>query len=235
MTHHAHVLEEKLFDCYLAERNGECIEPPVAEHLTDCPPCAERYADLARFMDGLRAEGTADADALFTPERLRLQQQQIARRLAKVGRPARVLSFPSRFVRRTMTDPTSHAAPRWVAAAVAAGLFVGVAVGASYQYGAHSRVAQQLLARQMANREIGTPGAGREVGATGLGRGTGAPAMTAPVRQTPVATRGESPAQVAADDAFLSDLEVALERPHTRELVAFDAFTPHVREVSNAR
>jgi hypothetical protein len=217
VNHHAHVLEEKLFDCYLAERNGEHIEPPVAEHLTDCPPCAERYADLARFMDGLRAEGTADADALFTPERLRLQQQQIARRLAKIGRPARVLSFPSRFVRRTMTDPTSHAAPRWVAAAVAAGLFVGVAVGASYQYGAQSRVAQQLLARQMANREIAPPGSGREAG------------------QTPVATRGESPAQVAADDAFLSDLEVALERPHTRELVAFDAFTPHVREVSNAR
>jgi hypothetical protein len=220
VNHHAHVLEEKLFDCYLAERSGERIEPPVAEHLTDCPPCAERYADLARFMDGLRAEGTADADALFTPERLRLQQQQIARRLAKVGRPARVLSFPSQFVRRTMTDPTSHAAPRWVAAAVAAGLFVGVAVGASYQYGAHSRVAQQRLARQTGNRGIGAPGAGPEVGATGV---------------TPVATRGQSPAQVAADDAFLSDLEVALERPHTRELVAFDAFTPHVREVSNAR
>jgi anti-sigma factor RsiW len=220
VNHHAHVLEEKLFDCYLAERGGERIEPPVAEHLSDCPPCAERYADLTRFMDGLRAEGTAGADALFTPERLRLQQQQIARRLAKVGRPARVLSFPSRFVRRTMTDPASHAAPRWVAAAVAAGLFVGVAVGASYQYGAHSRVAQQLLARQTANRGIGAPGAGRELGATAV---------------TPVATRGESPAQVAADDAFLSDLEVALERPHTRELVAFDAFTPHVREVSNAR
>jgi hypothetical protein len=171
-------------------------------------------------MDNLRTQGTADADALFTPERLRLQQQQIARRLAQVGRPARVLSFPGRpggFVRRTMTDPASHAAPRWVAAAVAAGLFVGVAVGASYQFGAHSRVAQQLLARQMANRAIA------------------APAAATPVRQTPVATRGESPAQVAADDAFLSDLEVALERPHTRELVAFDAFTPHVREVSNAR
>jgi hypothetical protein len=226
VNHHAHVLEEKLFDCYLAERNGERIEPPVADHLTDCRSCAERYADLAHFMDGLRAEGTADADALFTPERLRVQQQQIARRLAHVGRPARVLSFPSRFVRRTMTDPAAHAAPRWVAAAVAAGLFVGVAVGASYQYGAHSRVTQQLLARQTANRGIGAPGLGREAEA---------PGVTAPVRQTPVATRGESPAQVAADDAFLSDLEVALERPHTRELVAFDAFTPHVREVSTAR
>jgi len=35
----------------------------------------------------------------------------------------------------------------------------------------------------------------------------------------------------ASDEAFLSDLEVALERPHTSELQPFDALTPHVREV----
>jgi hypothetical protein len=79
---------------------------------------------------------------------------------------------------------------------------VGVAVGASYNFGTHTLVG--LSARQ-----------------------------TAP-RLTPVATRGTSPAQIAADDAFLSDLELALERPHTRELIAFDALTPHVREASTA-
>ena len=54
-------------------------------------------------------------------------------------------------------------------------------------------------------------------------------------RLTPVATRGTVPADVASDDAFLSDLEIALERPHTRELVAFDALTPHVREIRDQR
>jgi hypothetical protein len=207
VSHHAHLLEEKLFDCYLAERHGETIDPRVAEHLTDCRSCAARYADLASFMDDLRDEGTTEADAIFTPERLRVQQQQIARRLEHVGRPARILSFPSRFVRRTMTSSTSHAAPRWVAAAAAAGLFVGVAVGASYEYGAHAHGVERLLARQ-----------------------TNPAAQS---RLAPVATRGTSPAQVAADDAFLSDLEIALERPHTRELIAFDALTPHVREVTS--
>ena len=43
-------------------------------------------------------------------------------------------------------------------------------------------------------------------------------------------TRAAS-ASDAADDAFLNELELALERPRTRELVAFDEFTPHVREV----
>jgi hypothetical protein len=33
------------------------------------------------------------------------------------------------------------------------------------------------------------------------------------------------------DDAFLMQLEFALERPHTQELQPFDALTPHVREI----
>jgi hypothetical protein len=193
----AHLPEERLFECYLAQRGAEAIDPRVADHLTDCETCAARYADLARFMDDLCADGAGEADAVFTPERLRTQQQQIARRLEHVGRRARVISFPGQLVRRTMTAPGSHSAPRWVAAAAAAGLFVGVAVGAGYRFGARPVGLEQTLARQ-----------------------------------APVSPRGLNPAQRSADDAFLSDLEVALERPHTRELIAFDALTPHVREVT---
>jgi anti-sigma factor RsiW len=208
VTHHAHLLEERLFDCYLAESHGDAIDPPAAEHLADCPACASRYAELASFMDTLRAEGVAEADAIFTPERLRAQQQQIARRLTLAGRPAQVISFPARFVRRRMAATTTRTAPRWIAAAAAAGLFIGVAVGASFQYASSQRHREstQTLARQ----------------------GSTAP----PLVLTPIATRGTGSAQVAADDAFLSDLELALERPHTRELIAFDALTPHVREIS---
>ena len=36
---------------------------------------------------------------------------------------------------------------------------------------------------------------------------------------------------VDTDDRFLSDLESALDRPHTSELAVFDALTPHVREI----
>ena len=38
-----------------------------------------------------------------------------------------------------------------------------------------------------------------------------------------------------ADDMFMSELELALDRPHTSELVAFDALTPHVRELDLSR
>jgi anti-sigma factor RsiW len=195
-----HLPEERLLDSYIAARGGGPIDPPVAEHLADCAACGARYAELSAFMDGLRTEGEAEADAIFTPERLRTQQQQIARRIAHLGRPARVLSFPTRIVRRTIVASTGRTAPRWAAAAAAAGLFIGVALGASYQWtgrgGAHT-----LMARDSSSR------------------------------LSPVATRGSSPADIAADTAFLSDLETAVERPHTRELQAFDALTPHFREI----
>jgi hypothetical protein len=35
------------------------------------------------------------------------------------------------------------------------------------------------------------------------------------------------------DDRFLADLEIALQRPHTRELLSFDNLTPHMREIVN--
>ena len=202
-AHHLH--DERLFECYLTERGGDTIDPPSAEHLADCEVCNARYAELTAFMDRLRREGDADADAVFTPERLRAQQQHIARRIEHVGRPARIISFPGQLVRRTIGASKSRSAPRWVAAAAAAGLFVGVALGASYEWNV-----THVPASSFAGRDLNT-------------------------RVAPVATRGESPAEIANDDAFLSDLELALERPHTRELQAFDALTPHVREVRDQR
>lgn len=193
----AHLHDDRLFDHYLADRSGEALDPRAAEHLSDCESCAVRFRDMAAFLDGVRADGDADVDAVFTPERLREQQRQIARRIAQVGRPARVLAFPGRVVRRTLNAPVSRA-PRWVAAAAAAGLLAGVALGA--MYGGTRRV---HVDRSFASR----------LGST-----------TAPRAITPANS---------ADDAFLSDLELALDRPHPRELRALDALTPHVREVND--
>ncbi len=124
-----HLHEDHLFDCYVARQSGEPIDPPSAEHLADCSECGARYNELARFMDGLRDEATAETDAVFTPDRLRQQQQHIARRIEHLSHPARVLSFPARLVRRHFTVTAARVAPRWAAAAAAAGLFVGVGVG----------------------------------------------------------------------------------------------------------
>jgi anti-sigma factor RsiW len=201
-----HVQEERLLDCYLAERGDEPINPRIAEHLADCEACAVRYAEFTQFMDGLRLEADVETDAIFTPERLRSQQLQIARRIEHVGRAARVISFPGRFVSRHMDVSSSHIAPRWVAAAAAAGLVFGLAAGASFEWDRHVRSQQPLSA------------AARSTAAESL---------------APIAPRTANAAATTDDDAFLSELEVSLERPHTRELQPFDAFTPHVREIAN--
>jgi hypothetical protein len=214
-----HVHDEQLLDCYLAERAEEPLDPRLAEHLVDCDACAARYTGLTQFMDDLRADAEMQSDAVFTPDRLQAQQREIARRLEHVGRPARVISFPRRIAgaspfggRYDAADhhdgDTPHKAKRWVAAAAAAGLFFGAALGASFEWDLHFRNQRTLTASA---RQMPRPAA----------------------RLTPVATRGTTAAAATDDDAFLGELEVALERPQTRELQAFDAFTPHVQEVRN--
>jgi len=189
-----HLRDDRLFDYYLAERAGDIVDPPAAEHLGDCDACGARYAELVRTMDAVRAEADAETDEIFTPERLRAQQQQIARRLEHVGRAARIISFPGRLVSRHMNGSAARGVTQWVYAAAAAGLY-------------NSEWPSAHRARQIA---------------------TGPEIILAP--NTAVATRGTGPAVEASDEAFLSDLEVALERPHTSELQPFDALTPHVRE-----
>jgi hypothetical protein len=207
-----HLQEARLFDFYMAERTGEPTSPPVAEHLADCEPCGRRYAELAAFMDMLRREGDAESDAVFGADRLHAQQQQIARRVALLGRPARIISFPGRMVRRTINASTSRTAPRWIAAAAAAGLFIGVAVGASYQFGLGG-------SPLWGGRAFLVPDA----------------ASARASRVTAMPARSGGPADVGADDDFLSDLEIALDRPRTRELRAFEELTPHVREIIDRR
>lgn len=202
-AHHLH--DDRLFDCYVAERSGETPDPRAAEHLADCVDCSGRYAELSRFMDTLHSEGQSETDDIFTTDRLRAQQQAIARRIEHIGRPARVISFPGASAARAIASKTSRVAPRWVAAAAAAGIFVGAALGTSYEW---TRTA---------------------------GSGFGRPSNRARTLSEPVATRGSDQADVASDEAFLSELEIALDRPRTPELRAYDALTPHFKEIKDVR
>ena len=203
-----HLPEERLFDCYLTARGGEMLDPPVAEHLADCGDCGRRYAELTQFMERLDTEATAETEEVFTAERLRAQRLQIARKLENLGHPARVITFPGR--------PTSHrtmgAAPRpvrrWIAAAAAAGLFVGVGTGLLFDW---ERVPGRRLAG--ARQTVLTTSAARvdeRQGRIDLAR----------------------PDPLEDDNVFLSEIELAGERPNIRELAAVDALTPHVREIT---
>jgi hypothetical protein len=95
-------------------------------HLERCAACRNRFAELASWLETIRVDAVAEADEHFPAERLAAQQAQIFRRLEAAERPARVIAFPT--FTQPLTSRSSHAS-RWIAAAAAAGLIVGVGVG----------------------------------------------------------------------------------------------------------
>jgi hypothetical protein len=101
--------------------------PPVADpHLAACAQCRSRYAAFTGWLDRIHDDAIGEAEGAFPPERLAAQQAQVMRRLEALERPARVIAFP-RFS-RPVTSSQGHA-QRWVAAAAAAGLIIGLAAG----------------------------------------------------------------------------------------------------------
>jgi hypothetical protein len=147
---------------------------------------------------------------------MRLQQQQIAARLEHLAHPAHIISFPPR-VARHMTATSSRVAPRWIAAAAAAGLFIGVAVGRFLDLGTPADRFERMRIPAVATAHALPPSI------------TGVDAPGAAIGPAPVAD-----GQIADDeDVFLSELELALERPRTYELRPFDAFTPRVHDAVN--
>ena len=205
-----HLQEDRLFDCYLTVQSGENLDPPVAEHLADCDESGGRYSELRQFMESLSIEATAETDELFPADRLRAQRQQINWKIEHLGHPARVISFPSRAGGHHVGSSGPRPARRWIAAAAAAGLFVGVGTGLLLDW---ERVPGRRTAGVFARQTVLTATQGRE------GRIAGPLEISLPDRS-------------AEDKAFLSELELAGERPRIRELSAVDALTPHVREIN---
>jgi hypothetical protein len=113
--------------CTSATAGGAVSVPPTGSlHLASCAECRVRYDAFASWMEAVRADARLEADEVFTPERLVAQQAAIFRRLEASERPARVIAFP-----RFPVGGSGRSAPvrRWIAAAAAAGLLVGLGLG----------------------------------------------------------------------------------------------------------
>ncbi len=106
---------------------------------------------------------------------------------------------------------------RWIAGAAAAGLFVGVAAGTFFDFGTRFEFGMRGR-RSLVQRTV---------------REAGGPSLPSHMAAAPAATTSALAAE--ADDVFMSALDMALDRPHISELVAFDALTPHVRELDLSR
>ena len=205
-VHPAHLKDDQLLDCYMSGRAGEAPDPRIAEHLTDCAECAVSYDELVTFLENMRDVADAETDALFPVERLAAQQHTIMRRIEHVHRSARVISFPGREAEGRPALGTRFT-PRWTAAAAAACLIAGVALGAFIGPDPLHRAPRRSASPSITVAARPAPAA-------------------APVRVNTIEAE-----PLVDDDEFLGQLEVALARPHTRELLAFDALTPHVRDI----
>jgi len=177
-------------------------DPASAPHIDGCPECRRRYDELVMWLEGLRTEAIDDAEAAFPADRLAAQQAQILRRIEAAGRPARVIAFP-KFTRPLSARPSM--AHRWVTAAAAAGLVMGVALG-------------QWL--DLSHRFRGQPNREAEVAVT-------APAA-APQPEMAIQTARTG---TISDEALLSELDASLAmHPAVEPLRAIDTITPRSRD-----
>ena len=184
---------------YLADRGLAALdagdEGPL-RHLAHCPACEARYQALRVAFDETREAAAADAAVACTADRMERQRDRILRRIDALHAGPRVLPFPAA-VQNGHAAPQPRVFRRWVAAAAAAGLLVGLGVGRLVPFRGTSTTADAR--RQM----------------------TSAPAS---VRQTPV-MRALHAEPAANDEEFLSEIELATAAPRTRELRAIYAFT----------
>ena len=172
-------------------------EAGLDPHLAACAECRVRLDAFASWMNEIASDARTEADGAFPAERLAVQQAQILRRLEAAERPARVIAFPK-------TPPPGAIAPvpirRWIAAAAAAGLIVGVGLG------------QLMDLRHPANdvQQIAT-----------------SRALPAPPVET---ARGVIPASTSGnDETTLLEIEAA-STPQYEALRAFDTLTPRAAD-----
>jgi len=126
-----HVNEADLTALWTDTRMGAPIQTAAAAHVRECPACRARLTSLSAWLESLRADARQQSDEVFTRERLAAQHAQILRRLEAMERPARVLKFP-RFTQGISVRHVSR--QRWIAAAAAAGLVVGIGLGQTLNF-----------------------------------------------------------------------------------------------------
>jgi len=95
-------------------------------HLDSCDQCATRAIALSRWLEDVQAIGRADADVVFSEERLSTQRESVMNRLAQLDRRSKVISFPAAAPPAREMASGRRGSPGWLLAAAAAGLMIGV-------------------------------------------------------------------------------------------------------------
>ena len=121
---HPHLSDDRLIDV--------CLDrvPATSErqHLENCALCGGRRAELARLLVDISDVARAEADAVFTSERLGKQHGRILQRIEQMAPHGRVISFPTGHGQGP-SPLRARPGMRWMAGAAAAGLVIGLLAG----------------------------------------------------------------------------------------------------------
>jgi hypothetical protein len=173
----------------------------VRQHLHGCETCTWRYTELTAPLERLRRDAASEADEVFTPVRLDAQCTKILEKLEDRAHSSRVVPFPIASPR--LGRPVIHRlAMRWVAAAAAACLLLGFMAGRMLEFG-----------------RIGT---GQTTAATRTA--PAGPATPRLVSASPVETNSTE-----ADEAMITEIELAARTQRIPALAVLDEMTPHLR------
>jgi anti-sigma factor RsiW len=198
-----HPADDRLIALYFGDEEASADDRrAVRQHLHGCETCTWRYTELTAPLERLRQDAAGEADEVFTPARLDAQRAGILNRIAEAAPASRVIPFPAstaRLDRSVVRRPIT----RWVAAAAAAGILVGVMAGRLLETGATSSVAAPPAARTLI---AALPGA--DV-----------------VSDSPMAT-----AATERDETVMSEIDEAVFSHRITALSALDELTPHVRQ-----
>ncbi len=123
MQRRSHLSDDRLVEVCLSGT------PTTAEeaHFTRCGDCEARRSQLERLLREVDDHASAASDAAFPEDRLAAQRTRILHRIEQDGRPARVITFPA--AQSGERPLRTRPAGRWIAAAAAAGLAVGLLAG----------------------------------------------------------------------------------------------------------
>jgi hypothetical protein len=194
MTRH-HLTDTELLGLHFdRRRDGEAFD-----HVAGCPTCQARTRAVAELLESTTRATAAETDALFGADAMARQRARIMSRVAQECRTARVISFPAAAhapVRRVRL-----AGSRWLAAAVAAGVILGI------------------VGEHVTHRITRTPDRGRSFAARDV-QATGQPVRAITVR-----------AVSASDDDFYGQVELAFGSAGPAALRSLDALTPQASDV----
>ncbi len=203
----------------------------AACHLQTCGRCEHRFSTLTTLLEALPEMADAGFEDIFTPQRLQAQRARIGHRLAQlVGtvEPARVLAFP--FSGQPLKQLDVRAG-RWLAAAAAAGLLLGVTAGQLIHY--HPGATRSATATDTMDDATRSAAALDEPAGTFDMTGT----VELPSADGDSYTQA-SPLtlvefeQLMTEEGFLNNLDLALTSYQVSELESIDALTPRVRDLA---